>query len=266
MRLPTLPGRSRSLSFALAASLAVAGSPGTSFGYAAGISGRSGKQGVDVTCSECHKGGKDPEVTIVGPAEVRPGSTTAYKVRIADPTALKGGFNAALSAGSLAPGAGTRLLNGEVTQVTPASFAAGVLAYEFQVTAPPTAGEVTLFAAANAVNANENDKGDRSSLTSFKVKVAGAPVTPAPLPDGGAMDPANPSPDPSGGGEAGGEGDGVVDEVPGEDGEGGGTRRGCSSTGGASLPMTGMMLGALWLLARRRRDLRPVGARAERID
>lgn len=130
------------------------------FGYSGGITGKTQKNGAGCTC---HGNSATPGVSVVidGPASLVPGQTETYTVTVSGGPLAAAGTNIAASAGSLAPGAGLRLANSELTHQEPATPTAGKVVFTFTYTAPATEGAVTLYANGNSVNlngANSNDQ------------------------------------------------------------------------------------------------------------
>jgi len=85
--------------------LFVALAPARAWGWGAGISGFSGRNGA--TCSECHFGGTAPMVTLSGPASLLAGQTATYTLDvITGASTAKVGFDVAAEAGTLGTVAG----------------------------------------------------------------------------------------------------------------------------------------------------------------
>lgn len=151
-----------------------------------GITGWSGASGND--CSTCHTGGEGstaPLVVVTGDATVSPSSTVMYMLAITstspatqtvagwnmrvvdantDVVGTIGGFDNTVS----------RLEGGELTHVLPQmNDANGLVAVNFDWTAPATPGTYTIFVAANSANNNSaNGPGDATGLTTFEITVA----------------------------------------------------------------------------------------------
>ena len=118
-----------------------------------GRTGSSGKQNAN--CSDCHDGSTDAIVTIVGPTSLAPNASASYMLSITGGAASKGGFDVAVSAGSLSnPSSGARLANGEICHSTPKSFANGAVSWMFTVTAPKTGTSFTIYGAGVSSNGN----------------------------------------------------------------------------------------------------------------
>lgn len=133
--------------------------------------------GVD-GCNECHSGGTDPAVEVVGPEFVRPLSTHEFTVRIrATGDQTRGGFNASATDGNLSTGgknaSKTRLApapNGvEITHQERKDAKNGVISFSFRWTAPEAFSSVDLNVWGNAVNGDGGENGDRAANVVHKV-------------------------------------------------------------------------------------------------
>jgi len=148
---------------------------GAAFANSTGITGRSGKQAQGQTCTTCHSGGeRAPTVTLEGPTTLAPGATGNYKLIIRGGPGVRAGYNVAVDGGpdaKLGAGAGSRLLNNEVTHSTPKAFANGESVFDFTLVAPPTDGTLTLYGVGNSVNFNQLPGGDSSALTQLSITV-----------------------------------------------------------------------------------------------
>ncbi|WP_257453086.1 MXAN_6652 family MXYO-CTERM-anchored protein [Archangium lipolyticum] len=178
------------------------------------INGYSGKSGA--TCTACHAAGAAvPTVEITGPETLTAGQTAQYSLIITGGPAKTGGANIALSntEATLAPatGSGLKPQSGELVQSTPKAFSDNKVQFDFTVTAPNSAGTLTIFAAGNSSNAANGNAGDGVATTKRDVTVT------------------------AGGTAPGGE------EEPG----------GCSSTGGAPALMFVLAAAGVTLLRRR---------------
>jgi hypothetical protein len=233
--------------------------PGLALAHATGISGYSGKQGP--SCTQCHAGGTAPSVNLNGPAMLLTGASATYTLTISGGAGARAGFNAAQdSNATFIAGAGQKMLSGELTHSTPASFNAGQASFSFTVTAPSSPGTFTLYVAGNSVNNNTNDMGDLSATTRLLITVAdpvidaGAPpemdagVAP-PVVGGGPGDGGSVAPvDMGSGGPGAGHVSNITRGVPGSFG-GGVVDGGCSTTSSGAA----FLLAALTLLSLRRR-------------
>ena len=139
-----------------------------------------GKIGRTIKTSDegcaCH-GDLDKKVTVVieGPETMNSGETAEFTVTITGGPLLNGGFNAAVSAGTLIAGEGTKLLKGELTHSEPKKPENGKLLFKFSYTAPDSAGDVTMFANGLSGNNNDNKSGDHWNYAANKtITVASA--------------------------------------------------------------------------------------------
>jgi uncharacterized protein (TIGR03382 family) len=170
-----------------------------------GISGYSGKTN-GTFCNSCHKGGAAPVVTLTGPTSLMAGQVGNYSLKIMGGAAVVGGLDVATNptGAVLAGGAGTKILSGELVHSAPGNFVGGVLQYDFTLTAPMTAGMITLYAAGNSTNKDGSDNGDLAALaTPLQIKVTASAPTPdagtadAGVPDMGAPDAGQADPPPA---------------------------------------------------------------------
>src|SRR6185436_4668395 len=197
--------------------------------HMAGQTGASGKQGM--FCNQCHTGGTAPTVTITGPATLMVGASSTYTVTITGGAALRGGFNAAVTAGTLMPGANSRLFSGELTHMAPVAFNAGSVSFSFTLQAPVLAGPLTVYAAGNSTNNSMTNAGDLAATATLNVTV----VDPAGGADAGSSGAGGGGG--TGGGAGGGSGGGVVS------GTGGGSTTTTSDGGVAPLGTESMNTG-----------------------
>ncbi|NIM50983.1 MAG: hypothetical protein GTO22_17335, partial [Gemmatimonadales bacterium] len=147
---------------------------GPSF-YSGGISGYSGET---ADCTECHDSpnGDPPTVTLGGPTTIAPGATGDYTLTItpaAGSDQAAGGFNVSVSGGTLIAGAGSQIMNGEVTHDGPQA-GTGTLSWSFQWTAPGTPGTVTMWGAGNSVNGAQGTNGDEVDTDVLTITVEAA--------------------------------------------------------------------------------------------
>jgi uncharacterized protein (TIGR03382 family) len=209
------------LSHGVAGVLAASVLSTSAFANPVGINGYSGKQGTAMTCKACHFAGATvPTVEISGPATLTAGQTGQYSVIITGGPAKVGGTNIAVSgtAATLAPVAnsGLKLMSGELVHTMPKAFSGNKVQFDFSVTAPASAGTVTLFAAGNSANGNQTGTGAGTSGDGIAATKLDVTVTAA----GGG----DPTPDESGG---------------------------CSSTGGGPALMFVLAAAGVTLLRRR---------------
>ncbi len=146
--------------------------PAAAFATSGGVVGYSGKGGI--FCTSCHGvgAGTVPTVAIEGPASLATGEVATYTVRITGGPGVRGGTNVAASTAAvgLAAGPGLVLEGGELRHTAPKAFASGNTSWTFFVTAPPTAGTFTLYAAGNSCN-GMGSGGDRSATTTRAITV-----------------------------------------------------------------------------------------------
>jgi hypothetical protein len=146
--------------------------------HASGVSGYSGKQGA--ICNQCHSGGGAPSVFLMGPQMLFTGQSGTYTLEVQGGAGVRAGFNAAASGNAtFTAGTGTRVLNGEVTQSSLGLFSGSTASFSFTMTAPMTAGMMTLYAAGNSVNDNQSDNGDFAASATMDIMVVQAPVVDA---------------------------------------------------------------------------------------
>lgn len=148
-------------------------SVGTAYANSGGIAGYSGKQGP--TCTSCHTASAFNITTAVtGPTQVAPGAADiAFGIGTTAGTANAFGFNLSATAGTLSPGAGSRLttvdldgIDGELTHSSPqdptpsSASAGGPASWSFRFDAPLSVGTVTLYGCVNPVNQGGTEEGD----------------------------------------------------------------------------------------------------------
>jgi uncharacterized protein (TIGR03382 family) len=211
----------------------------------AGIAGRSGKSSANETCAVCHTGGAAPSLEISGPATLAAGTTGQYEIIIRGGPAVVGGTNLAVSnpAAVLNPATGSGLnkagpSNMELTHFAPKSFTSGELRFAFSMTAPSTAGTVSIFGSGNSANGNRSSTGDGAGFTKLDVTVTSG--------TGGGTDAG------TGGGTDAGTGGGTDAGTGSGGGDGDDDKGGCSSTGGAPVLMFALATAGMTLLRRRR--------------
>jgi hypothetical protein len=158
----------------------VAADAGASSGGISGLSGNPANGG-DI-CNICHSGGTVPTVTITGPLTVQAGSTSRYQLVISGGQQVAGGLDVSVDGGSLsAIDAGTYILNGEVTHTTPrdaVGFPFPAVTFEFDWTAPLSAGTVHMYGAGNSVDLASATNGDAAAADELQIVVEGATATP----------------------------------------------------------------------------------------
>jgi MYXO-CTERM domain-containing protein len=241
----------------IGAVFAITSAAGAAWAFPGGISGYSGKQ--NSICSSCHEGGPTPTVKLAGPASLDAGASAVYTFTVTT-TNKATGMNAAVSDGQLAADdAGTTRIepgpqegdNDEIThpspwKITDAGPEGGSNVYSFSLTAPAYGGPITLYAAGNAVNLDNDPGGDEAARDSLQITVFGPPkpaaTTPAPTSTGPTI---TPFPDagapPSSTSDAGTRTNNAAPE----------SDSGCSmhGTGGSSAPAGVMFAGLIGLAA-----------------
>jgi hypothetical protein len=131
-------------------------------------------------------------VALTGPTSLAPGSSGDYTLTITGDAAVVGGLDVATSAGTLqASGAGTRLLDGEVTHTAPALFSGNTLTFTFTLITPSATGPLTLYAAGLSGNNDNTFGGDNAAKTSLAVNVIGLPAANNPPSAPAPVSPAN---------------------------------------------------------------------------
>jgi Viral BACON domain len=82
--------------------------------FPGGESGYSGRNGS--TCTMCHSTGAAPAITWMGPTSINSGATANFTLTVGG--GGNGGLDVASTAGTFTAGAGTQVLNGEITQTS----------------------------------------------------------------------------------------------------------------------------------------------------
>jgi len=148
--------------------------------YASSI-GRPGKSSLgDGQGCSCH-GASSANVAavITGPDTLEVNESAIYTFTLAGGPAVKGGMDFASSAGDLtaiSSGLKKDAPSGDIIHSTPGTFTTGFLAYQVELTAPGTPGDVTLAAVGNSVNDNGGNSGDEWNFAPDKmVTVVAAP-------------------------------------------------------------------------------------------
>jgi hypothetical protein len=143
-----------------------------------GVSGYSGST-PGITCDSCHAGGPmptvAPTVALTGPATLATASTATYTLTLHGVAGRVAGLDVSQTGGgTLIAGTGSQVMMNEVTHVSPMPFSAGSAAFSFTVSAPATAGTITLFAAGLSANGDDMESGDGTAATTLMIAVAGA--------------------------------------------------------------------------------------------
>jgi predicted CxxxxCH...CXXCH cytochrome family protein len=147
---------------------------GSALASSGGITGRSGKQGQNTTCSSsgCHSGGAtNPTVRLEGPATLEPNQTGTYRLIVQGGPGARAGFNVAVDNGTLNAGAGSRKLSEELTHSLPKAFTNNEAVFDFTLVAPASNGTIKLFGAGNSANNNGVESGDASGLAQLTITV-----------------------------------------------------------------------------------------------
>jgi hypothetical protein len=150
-----------------------------SYGYFAGISGRTKKGGFTAGC-ECH--GETPfsnvNVVISGPDTISPGETVNFFLSINGGPLTRGGTDIAVTRGVLntLTGSGLRKLDGELTHEQPKAPVSGNVSFPFSYTAPLVEGTDTIFANGNSVNFDMLPYNDKWNFANNKILVIKHPI------------------------------------------------------------------------------------------
>jgi len=156
----------------------------TSFARNAGISNRSQFGCGGDSCHGNNAQTEDGVISIVGSTTVNAGDTVTYTLEVT--TAAKGaGFNLSASNGVLDNSTypGVRLISGEMAHSTAATAVAGSVSWQFDWTAPATAGKTTFFVCVNQVNLDFSRLGDVYKCATHDINVVVNNPGPDPDPD-----------------------------------------------------------------------------------
>jgi hypothetical protein len=155
--------------------------------FSAGVTTEAFSPGLG--CNQCHSGGTIPDVRLLGPTSVTPGSVTEYTFEVDTVAAQNlGGLNVSAPDGELQVGgadaAGTQLSSligdptvQEITHTAPKSPVSGTVRFSFLWQAPLTEGVTTITAWGNAVNGNGIQTGDAAQDDELDVTVAALPTS-----------------------------------------------------------------------------------------
>jgi hypothetical protein len=140
---------------------------------AGGVSGKTLKNGAGCTCHD--QSGNTSVTLTTGASTIYTNQSYTFTVTVSNSAQQGAGVNVAVDRGSLTPGAGLKLFNGELTHdpkktSLPASWT-------FTYNAPSTAGEDKIYATGNAINDNGNNSGDAWAHGSTYVINVVAPPT-----------------------------------------------------------------------------------------
>ncbi len=155
----------------------------------AGSSGRTGASGNPATggsvCSQCHGGGTTPAATLTGPVSAQPGATNVYTFMLNGGPAVIGGFDVSASGGTISNNvAGTKVVNGEITQTAPANFTGSTVSFSLQWQAPTIPGLYTLYGSGVSANSDGGFNGDGVGSATLQVNVAASNQSPTANPGG----------------------------------------------------------------------------------
>lgn len=160
-------------------------------GFSAGVTTEAFSPGLG--CNQCHSGGTVPDVRLLGPTSVTPGSVTEYTFEV-DTVASQNlaGFNVSALEGVVASGelmvGGSNASNTqqvsligdptvqEITHAGAKSPVSGTVRFSFLWQAPLTEGVTTITAWGNAVNGNSIQTGDAAQDDELDVTVAALPT------------------------------------------------------------------------------------------
>ncbi len=143
------------------------------YAFSSGITGRTKKTTTD-GCN-CH--GSSPTSSVVvsidGPSSLIIGQKATYTLSISGGPLVRAGTNIAASTGVLGviTGSGLHSFGGELTHTSPKAPVSGTVTFQFEYTAPSTAGNVTLYATGNSVNFNGGTSGDQWNYAADKTVV-----------------------------------------------------------------------------------------------
>ena len=138
----------------------------------------SGKTGSSTSgCGGCH--GSSPDSTTSATLStakmvVSPGDTIDIEMLLSTTTSSLdgGGLNVSVTSGTLQAGSNTQTTSGEITHSRIESLSGGAVTFDFTWLAPSQEGDVTFYAAGNAVNGNGATSGDGWSTSSMTVTVS----------------------------------------------------------------------------------------------
>jgi Viral BACON domain len=147
--------------------------------FPGGESGYSGRNGS--TCTMCHSTGAAPAITWMGPTSINSGATANFTLTVGG--GGNGGLDVASTAGTFTAGAGTKVLNGEITQ----SSATSTHSWTFSWTAPTVTSNtmVTMYGA--AVDGSGGGTGTTTQTITVMAAAPPPPPPPPPPPQGSAI-------------------------------------------------------------------------------
>lgn len=127
------------------------------------------------TCNQCHGGASlNTNLTLTTPDEVAPGSVNSFSLELSHDGAGSG-FNMSATGGTLAAGANSKLVAGQLTHTGVIPVSGGRTVWNMQWTAPAEESEQQIFVCANAVNGDGNTTGDETfAVCRFKTIIVGS--------------------------------------------------------------------------------------------
>ncbi len=144
------------------------------YAYSSGITGKTKKNGQGCTCH-----GNNPvvsvNVSISGPQMLSPGEKGTYRLTISGGPLSRAGANIAVSSGTLnvITGSGLQKIGDELTHSSPKAPQGGVVTFDFELTAPNSPGDITIYATGNSVNFDRSNGGDAwNHATNYVVNVS----------------------------------------------------------------------------------------------
>ena len=138
-----------------------------------GITGYSGKSSSN--CTDCHNGGTTPTVSFTGPSTLATGATGTYTFEVKGGAGSVGGLDIAVSGTSAklaVVDAKTKLASKEITHTAAKSFSSGSVSWQFDVTAPSSAGSFTIYGYGVSANGDDSPDGDNAAGATLSVSVS----------------------------------------------------------------------------------------------
>jgi hypothetical protein len=133
---------------------------------------------ADPACTVCHTEGATT-VMILGPGQVQALGKNTYTLTISgDGPAVQGGLDVYAPDGGVLSvvDAGTQLVNGEITHISPKSFSSGTVSWTFDWTAPAAVGMYDLVGQGVNGSGGNGNNGDFAGITTFTVDVVPVPI------------------------------------------------------------------------------------------
>jgi len=140
---------------------------------ASGVSGKTQKNGAGCTC---HGQSNNTTVTITPPSgTIYAGQSYTFSVTVSNSGQAGAGINIAAGNGTLSPGSGLKLLNGELTHDPKVTSLPAT--WSFTYTAPSSPGTDNIYATGNAINNSGDNNGDQwNHATTYQVSVTALPT------------------------------------------------------------------------------------------